>query len=123
VPSAAAAGGHQRLWLLLPAELFEVIRVIRFAAGKRSWPRIVQAREAAAAQNPRALAGRLRRAQTPLGGIGIEVGFSREGRAGSRIIRMHASLADTVSTVSSVRDDGPPPQPADDVCDSNYRPI
>jgi len=47
-------------------------------------------------QNPRALAGRLRRAQTSLRALGIEVAFSREGHAGSRIIRIHA----TVSTVS-----------------------
>jgi hypothetical protein len=40
-------------------------------------------------QNPRALAGRLRRAQTALRALGIEVAFTREGRAGSRIIRLH----------------------------------
>src|SRR5690349_9154125 len=34
-------------------------------------------------KNPRALAGRLRRAQTPLRSLGIEIAFSREGRAGS----------------------------------------
>ena len=54
-------------------------------------------------QNPRALAGRLRRAQTPLRALGIEIGFSRQGHAGSRVIKMHTSLEDTVSTVSSVR--------------------
>jgi hypothetical protein len=79
--------------------------------GNPSWPK-----------NPRALAGRLRRAQSFLRAVGIAISFSREGRAGSRIIRMHASLEDTVRTVSSVRDDGSPPQPADDVCDNNYRP-
>jgi hypothetical protein len=73
-------------------------------------------------QNPRALAGRLRRVQTPLRAIGIEIGFSREGRSGNRIIRIHANLTDTVSTVSYECDDRPPPQPADDVCDNNYRP-
>jgi hypothetical protein len=41
--------------------------------------------------NPRALAGRLRRAQTSLRALGIEIAFSREGHAGSRIIRIHAS--------------------------------
>jgi hypothetical protein len=35
---------------------------------------------------------------------------------------MRTTLEDTVSTVSRVRDDRPPPQPADDVCDNNYRP-
>src|SRR6516165_8142705 len=39
------------------------------------------------AKNPRALAGRLRRAQTFLRTLGIEVTFSREGRTGSRMIR------------------------------------
>ena len=54
-------------------------------------------------KNPRALAGRLRRAQTFLRALGIEITFSREGRTGSRVIRMRSSLEDTVSTVSSVR--------------------
>ena len=39
-------------------------------------------------KSPRALAGRLRRAQTSLRALGIEITFSREGRAGTRIIRM-----------------------------------
>ena len=43
----------------------------------RSWPK-----------NPRALAGRLRRAQTPLRSLGIEIAFSREGKAGTRIIKI-----------------------------------
>jgi hypothetical protein len=79
--------------------------------GSPDWPK-----------NPRALAGRLRRAQSFLRALGIAISFSREGRTGSRIIRMHASLEDTVSTVSRVRDDRSPPQPADDVCDNNYCP-
>ncbi len=53
-------------------------------AGKTSvpvrWPR-----------NPRALAGRLRRAQTFLRTLGIEIDFGREGRVGTRIIRMSAA--------------------------------
>ena len=56
-------------------------------------------------KSPRALAGRLRRAQTPLRALGIEITFSREGRAGTRIIRMRKSrpeaTAATVSTVSA----------------------
>ena len=68
-------------------------------------------------QNPRALAGRLRRAQSVLRALGIAISFSREGRARCRIIRMHANLKDTVS---AARDNRPPPQPADDVCDDNY---
>jgi hypothetical protein len=39
-------------------------------------------------RNPRALASRLRRCQTFLRTVGIEVNFAREGRAGSRVIRM-----------------------------------
>ena len=57
-------------------------------------------------KNPRALAGRLRRAQTFLRALGIDITFSREGRAGNRIIRMHTTLETTVSTVSSVGDRG-----------------
>jgi hypothetical protein len=65
-----------------------------FGAG---WPR-----------NPRALAGRLRRAQTFLRALGIEIAFSREGRVGSRVIRIRSTLEDTVSIVStgSVRHNG-----------------
>jgi hypothetical protein len=53
-------------------------------------------------KNPRALAGRLRRAQTFLRALGIDIKFSREGRAGNRIIRMRATTENTVSTVSIV---------------------
>jgi hypothetical protein len=52
--------------------------------------------------NPRALAGRLRRAQTFLRVLGIDITFSREGRGGNRVIRMHGTTEHTVSTVSSV---------------------
>jgi hypothetical protein len=54
------------------------------------------------AKNPRALAGRLRRAQTFLRTLGIEITFSREGRTGTRMSRVRSSAEDTVSTVSSV---------------------
>ncbi len=68
-------------------------------------------------KNPRALAGRLRRAQTPLRALGIEIVFGREGRLGTRIIRITAmgenQTHDTVTTVSRVSDRvggaGPPP--------------
>jgi hypothetical protein len=60
-------------------------------------------------KNPRALAGHLRRAQTFLRALGIDIAFSREGRAGSRVIRMRTSRENTVSSVSSVRDSGPEP--------------
>jgi hypothetical protein len=39
-------------------------------------------------RNPRALAGRLRRCKTFLRTVGIDIAFSREGRTGSRMIRM-----------------------------------
>jgi hypothetical protein len=55
------------------------------------------------AKNPRALAGRLRRARTFLRTLGIEISFSREGRMGTRMIRVSNMTAeDTVSTVSLV---------------------
>jgi len=71
-------------------------------------------------KNPRALAGRLRRAQTFLRALGIDIAFSREGRAGSRIIRIRATQENIVSTVSSVCDQ-PAPRPAGDVCDDDSR--
>src|SRR5262245_52795432 len=55
----------------------------RIAAGEEvrhktaGWPR-----------NPRALAGRLRRCQTLLRTVGIDIAFAREGRTGSRMIKM-----------------------------------
>jgi hypothetical protein len=81
-------------------------------------------------KNPRALAGRVRRAQTFLRVLGIDIAFGREGRAGSRIITMRTTLentASTVCTVSSTRDHGPgsgqpPPQSPGAVCDDNCRP-
>jgi hypothetical protein len=70
-------------------------------------------------KNPRALAGQLRRAQTFLRALGIHIAFAREGRAGSRVIRMRTSLEDIVSTVSSGGPNGsqagsaqPPPGPS-----------
>ena len=55
-------------------------------------------------KTPRALAGR--RAQTALRTLGIEIAFGREGRAGTRVIRMSASHQnephETVSIVSTV---------------------
>jgi hypothetical protein len=57
---------------------------------------------AALVKNPRALAGRLRRAQTFLRTLGIEITFSREGRTGTRMIRVTTGAENTVSTVSIV---------------------
>jgi hypothetical protein len=56
--------------------------------------------------NPRALAGRLRRVQTPLRAVGIEIGFRREGTAGTRIIRMNTISKNALQTNSGVRDNG-----------------
>ena len=53
-------------------------------------------------KNPRALAGRLRRAQTLLRRVGIEITFSREGRTGTRMIRVTTNAKDAVSAVSIV---------------------
>src|SRR5262245_11774196 len=59
-------------------------------------------------QNPAALAARLRRAQTFLRMLGIEISFTREGRAGTRTIRIIAgaenrpTIVNAVSTVSTV---------------------
>jgi hypothetical protein len=61
-------------------------------------------------KNPRALAGHLRRAQTSLRAVGIDIAFTREGRAGNRVIRIRSSLGNTVSTVSSVRSNGSDPR-------------
>ena len=71
--------------------------------GRTNWPK-----------NPRALAGRLRRAQTFLRALGIEIAFAREGRAGTRIITIHAAAQSappgqpraTVRTVSTVCAEG-----------------
>jgi hypothetical protein len=52
-------------------------------------------------KNPRALAGRLRRAQTFLRALGIDIAFSREGRAGNRIIRIRTTSETSVSTVGT----------------------
>jgi hypothetical protein len=61
-------------------------------------------------KSPRALAGRLRRAQSFLRALGIEIAFGREGRFGTRTIRIteidENQLHDTVSTVSRVSDHG-----------------
>jgi hypothetical protein len=53
-------------------------------------------------KNPRALAGHLRRSQTFLRALGIDIAFNREGHAGNRVIRIRTSLENTVSTVSNV---------------------
>jgi len=54
------------------------------------------------AMTSRALAGRLRRAQTFLRTLGIEITFSRESRSGTRMINVSTSGENSVSTVSTV---------------------
>jgi hypothetical protein len=68
-------------------------------SGAAAWPK-----------NPRALAGRLRRAQTFLRALGIHIAFAREGRAGTRVIRIHTRAENTVSSVSNVRHAGHDPR-------------
>jgi hypothetical protein len=50
---------------------------------------------------PRALAGRLRRAQAFLRTLGIEIDFSRQGRSGTRTIRIRSSAGSGGPSVSS----------------------
>jgi hypothetical protein len=73
--------------------------LLQAGTNRSGWPR-----------SARALAGRLRRAQTFLRTLGIEIVFGREGRFGTRTIRITAigenQLHDTVSTVSRVSDNG-----------------
>jgi hypothetical protein len=53
--------------------------LLQVGTNRSGWPK-----------SPRALAGRLRRAQTPLRALGIEIVFGREGRLGTRTIRITA---------------------------------
>jgi hypothetical protein len=64
----------------------------RIAIDLSGWPK-----------SPRAIAGRLRRAQTFLRILGIEIRFSRIGHSGSRLITIQATTRETVSTVSTGR--------------------
>ena len=87
-------------------------------SGAAAWPK-----------TPRALAGRLRRAQPSLRALGIELAFSREGRIGTRVIRIHTRAENTVSTVSTVRDNNhdagliqSPPGPVSAPRDDSHHP-
>jgi hypothetical protein len=60
--------------------------------GNAGWPK-----------RPRELAGRLRRVQTSLRALGIDIAFAREGRAGNRIIRIRV-MHETVSTSAASTD-------------------
>jgi hypothetical protein len=65
------------VWTGTASDLLGALSEVVGEAGQRSksWP-----------DHPRALSGRLRRAATFLRKIGIEIGFSREGRSRARII-------------------------------------
>ncbi len=79
---------ERRMWTGSAAEFLRVgddFINAGFLRRRTGWP-----------DNPRALAGRLRRAQTFLRAQGVEIAFSRAGRAGNRIITME----NIVSTVS-----------------------
>jgi hypothetical protein len=71
-------------------------------SNRSSWPK-----------SPRALAGRLRRAQTFLRTLGIEISFGRVGRLGTRTISITATgetrARNSVSTVSCVCTNGARP--------------
>src|SRR5262245_37598777 len=119
-PIAACVRGlmsERNAWTGSAADLLRAADIAGDEVWKRSagWPK-----------TPRELAGRLRRAQTFLRTLGIEVTFSRKGRAGTRMISMSTSSECTVSTVSSAREIGhhlvrkPQPGPAGDACDDNY---
>jgi len=55
-------------------------------------------------RNPRALAHQLRRCQTFLRTVGIDIAFSREGRTGSRMIRMTSLTKSRRASVGNGRD-------------------
>jgi hypothetical protein len=77
-------------WTGSAADLLRATDLASDEVWKRSagWPK-----------TPRALAGRLRWAQTFLRTLGIEVTFSREGRVGTRMISVTTSAEHTVSSV------------------------
>jgi hypothetical protein len=89
----------RRTWTGTASDLLRV--AVDFAGDGASW------RSADWPKNPRLLAGRLRRAQTFLRTLGIEIAFSREGRAGNRLIRMTVALENPCcNTVDGVRHSG-----------------
>jgi hypothetical protein len=69
-------------WIGTASDLFHIVADFTDDA--------TETRSAGWPKNPRALAGRLRRAQTFLRMSGIEIAFTREGRAGTRMIKMSA---------------------------------
>jgi hypothetical protein len=90
---------EQNTWIGTAANLLRagIERGGDFSRSRAGWPK-----------TPHTLAGRLRRAQTFLRTLGIDIAFHREGRAGSRVIRIRTAFEDTVSTA---RDNGSRPGP------------
>jgi hypothetical protein len=82
--------------------------------GAAAWPK-----------SPRELAGRLRRARTFLRVLGIQIGFGREGRAGTRVIRIRTRPENTVSIVRDNdhdhRSSQSPPGPVGAARDDSHR--
>jgi hypothetical protein len=76
-------------------------------------------------KSPRELAGRLRRARTFLRVLGIQIGFGREGRAGTRVIRIRTRPENTVSIVRDNdhdhRSSQSPPGPVGAARDDSHR--
>jgi hypothetical protein len=64
--------------------------LLQVGTNRSGWPK-----------SPRALAGRLRRAQTFLRTLGIEIAFGREGRFGTRTIRITAMSENRSMTPSA----------------------
>jgi hypothetical protein len=84
-------------WSGSAADLLRVsVERTRQTSNRTGWPK-----------NPRALAGHLRRVQTFLRTLGIDITFCREGRSGTRVIRMRSALETTVSTVIAVSESAP----------------
>jgi hypothetical protein len=82
---------ERSFWRGSAADLLQIIERTRRTGDNIAW-----------LKNPRALAGHLRRAQTFLRRLGIDITFTREGRAGTRVIRMHTCVQNAVSTGSTV---------------------
>jgi hypothetical protein len=82
--------GRCSTWSGSASDLLRVGPASHGLAANGGWP-----------NSPRALAGRLRRAQTLLRTMGIEIDFSREGRSGTRTIRIRSSAAPAASSASS----------------------
>ncbi len=86
---------ERSFWMGTAADLlhFSVQRRSESSRDDSRWP-----------ANPRAFAGHLRRAQTSLRALGIDIIFRREGRAGSRVITISSSLENTASRVCDKRE-------------------